>query len=535
MSDHKEKDTRQEREKETVAQWHGDALDSTAKLPLHKEARSEEQRHREEEDHKRRMHRIILWLIVGVVILFLLIFLLGYLPRHKRDKETRQQAQSEQNAKPVVEVIQVKNAPPASDLTVPGTTIPLTQANVYARSNGYLKKRYVDIGDHVRKGQVLAIIDAPDLDQQVDQARAALRQAQSQLAQQQSQLALTRVTWNRWKVLVAKGVFSRQDGDQRETDYNAQIANVAAAQRNVQSYEANLGRMIALQQFERVTAPFDGVITARNVDVGALISAAGSGGENTTSSPSAAGSPTQSGSTNTSGTSGNVNTAATPSTGGAQGGTLFSIAAVDRLRILVSVPESYASAVHVGQQAELHFQSFPKQTFYGPVTRTAGSIDLNTRTLLTEIQVDNRAGKLMAGAYVVVGFVDMHGGPEIDIPGDAVVVRGDKNQVALVQNGAIHLQPIDIGRDFGASVEVLNGLKPGDLLVTTVTDEVKEGVKVQTRPGKAPGINSNPTSGQHRDQSSSGPGQYGDQKQVNSNSSSGQQQKGGGNKNGGKQ
>ena len=537
MSEHKEKaEQKQQHENETVGQWHGDTLDSTAKLPLHKPTRSEEQRHQEEEEHKRKMHRILLWSIVGVALLFLLVFLLGYLPRHKRNKQTQQQSQSEKNAKPVVEVIQVKTAPPASTLTVPGTTIPLTQANVYARANGYLTKRYVDIGDHVHKGQVLAIIDAPDLDQQVDQARAALRQAQSQLAQQESQLALTRVTWDRWKVLVAKGVFSRQDGDQRETDYNAQIANVGAAQRNVQSYEANLGHVIALQQFERVTAPFDGVVTARNVDVGALISTQGSGGENTASAPSSAGSPTQSSSTNTSGTSGNANTSATPSTGGAQGGTLFSIAQDGRLRILVSVPESYSTAVHVGQQASLNFQSFPKQTFHGPVTRTAASIDLNTRTLLTEVQVDNKARKLLAGMYVVVSFQQMHGAPEIDIPGDAVVVRGDKNQVALVRNGAIHLQPIEIGRDFGASVEVLNGLKPGDLLVTTVTDEVKEGVNVQTRSGKVAGTNGSSAGGQKNDSSSGDAGQYGNQKQVDSKSgSSAQQQKGGDNKNGGKQ
>ena len=535
MSEPNNKDDgqKQGREGEILGQWHGDALDSTAKLPLHKETRDEEQRQRDAEEHKRKTRRILVWSIVGVVILFLLVFLIGYLPRHRRNKETKGGAQAEKNAEPVVEVMQVKNAAAAGDLVVPGTTIPLTQANVYARANGYLKRRYVDIGDHVRKGQVLAIIDAPDLDQQVDQARAALRQAQSQLAQQQSQLALTRVTWDRWKVLVAKGVFSRQDGDQRETDYNAQIANVAAAQRNVQSYEANLGRVIALQEFERVTAPFNGVITARNVDVGALISATGSGGQDTTSSPAAVGSPTQSGSTNTSGTSGNVNTSATPSTGGAQGGTLFSIADDDRLRILVSVPESYSTAVHVGQQAELHFQSLPKQTFYGPITRTAGSIDLNSRTLLTEVQVGNQARKLLAGMYVVVGFQRMHGSSEIDIPGDAVVVRDDKNQVALVRDGTVHLQPIEIGRDFGASVEVLNGLNPGDLLVTTVTDEVKEGVKVQIRTGNIPGTNNNPASGQHQDQSS-GPAQYGDQKQVDTKTGSAQQQKGGGNKNGGK-
>jgi multidrug efflux pump subunit AcrA (membrane-fusion protein) len=538
MSDDKEKKAgkNQEPENATLSQWHGDNLDSTTKLPLHKDTRNEEQRLQEEEERKHKMHRIVGWMIAGVVILFLLVFLLGYLPRHKRDQDTKKQAENQKNAVPVVEVIRVQNAPPANDLTVPGTTTPLTQANVYARSSGYLKKRYVDIGDRVHQGQLLAVIDAPDLDQQVDQARASLRQAQSQLAQQQSLLDLARVTWDRWKVLVAKGVFSRQDGDQRETDYNAQLSNVAAAQRNVQSFEANLGRLVSLQQYERVTAPFDGIITARNVDVGALISAQGSGGGDTSSSPASSGSPTQSGSTNTSGTTGNVNTSASPSTGGAQGGALFSIAQVNKLRILVSVPEVYSAAVRVGQKASLHFQSFPKLSFYGMVTRTAGSIDLNSRTLLTEVQVDNKDGRLLSGMYVVVNFVDMQGVPGITIPGDAVVVRADKNQVALVENGAVHMQPIDIGRDFGPSVEVLDGLKPGDILVTAVTDDVKDGAKVKASFAKTPGASGGATSGQQPNQPPGGPAQYGNQRQVDSGSGSAQQQKGGGDqKNGGKQ
>ncbi|WP_158793008.1 efflux RND transporter periplasmic adaptor subunit [Granulicella sp. L60] len=538
MSDPKDQQGEHSKEQEpvTLSQWHGDALDSTAKLPLHKETRSDEQKHEEEEAHKRKMHRIVIWTVIGAVILFLLVFLLGYLPRRHRDKQTEAQAESQKNAVPAVQVITLKNAPPANDLTVPGTTTPLTQANVYGRANGYLKRRYVDIGDRVHQGQLLAIIDAPDLDQQVDQARASLRQAQSQLAQQQSQLDLARVTWERWKVLVAKGVFSRQDGDQRETDFNAQLSNVAAAQRNVQSFEANLGHVVALQQFERVVAPFDGIITARNVDVGALISAQGSGGGDTSSSPASSGSPTQSGSTNTSGTTGNVNSAATPSTGGAQGGSLFSIAQINKLRILVSVPEGYSAAIHPGMRASLHFQSFPKESFYGLITRTAGSIDLNSRTLLTEVQVDNKDGRLLSGMYVVVNFMDLHGDPGITIPGDAVVVRNDKNQVALVRNDIVHLQPIDIGRDFGPSVEVLNGLKPGDMLITTVTDDVREGVKVQPREVQTAGSNTNSHSGQQRGQQPGGPAQYGDQKQADAQKSSAQQQKGGGDqKNGGKQ
>ncbi|WP_158944960.1 efflux RND transporter periplasmic adaptor subunit [Granulicella sp. S190] len=537
MSDQKEQQGgSKEPEKATISQWHGDAMDSTSKLPMHKDTRTEDDKRREEEKHKRKMHRLLWWFVIGLIVLLALVFLLGFLPRHKRNEETKKQAEAQKNAVPVVEVLQVKNAPPAGDLTVPGTTTPLTQANVYARANGYLKRRYVDIGDRVHQGQLLAVIDAPDLDQQVDQARASVRQAESQLAQQQAQLDLTRVTWDRWKVLVAKGVFSRQDGDQRQTDYNAALSNVAAAQRNVQSFQANLGRQLALQQFERVTSPFDGIITARNVDVGSLISAQGSGGGDTTSAPENMGSPTQAGSTNTSGTTGSASTAASPNTGGAQGGALFSVAQVNRLRILVSVPEGYSTAVKVGQQASLRLQSFPGQTFYGRVTRTSGSIDQNSRTLLTEVQVDNRDGRLLTGMYVIVSFVNMHGDPGITVPGDAIVVRADKNQVAVVRDDTIHMQPVEIGRDFGPSVEIVSGLKTGDVIATTVSDEVKEGVKIKTRQGKTPGENTNATSGQKQDQKPGVAAQYGNQEIVGSGEGGGQQQqKSGGNKGGGQQ
>ncbi len=172
------------------------------------------------------------------------------------------------------------------ELTVPGTTAPLTEAYLYARANGYLSKRYVDIGDHVKKGQLLALIDAPDLDEQVDQARQQLHQAEAQLVQQQAQLALAKVTWERWRVLVIKGVFSRQDGDQREANYNAQVAVVASEERNVESYRANLRRVVALQSYERITAPFDGVITQRNADVGALVGSSGAASAAPMNSPS---------------------------------------------------------------------------------------------------------------------------------------------------------------------------------------------------------------------------------------------------------
>ena len=431
--------------------------------------------------------RVLFFFVLAVVIVFLLVFFIGFLPRHSRNKEIDQKANAERNATPVVQVQQVKRAQNAGGLVVPGTTTPLIQADIYARSNGYVSRRLADIGDHVHKGQLIAVIDSPDLDQQVDQARQQVSQAESQLAQQKAQLALATVTVERYRVLVAKGVFSKQDGDQQETNYQAQVANVAAAERNVEAFRANLRRTIALQSYEHVTAPFDGVITARNFDVGALVSAAGSANGTGSGAPEGQTTGSAAGATNTSGTTGNAPTAASPSTGGSQGGALFSIANVQKLRILVSVPEGYAPSVFTGQHAKVFMQELPGQSFYGDVTRTAGSIDQNTRTLLTEVQVDNHAGKLLSGMYAVVTFDAIQGQGSILIPGDAIAIRKDQSVVALVVDGKVKMQPVDIGRDYGAATEIVGGLEEGDLLITEITDDVTDGAKVQTKTKPGPG------------------------------------------------
>lgn len=469
--------------------------------------------------------RILFFFILAVVIVFLLVFFVGYLPRHSRNKEIEQKADAQKNATPVVQVQQVKRAQNAGGLVVPGTTTPLVEAYVYARANGYITKRLVDIGDKVHKGQLLAIIDSPDLDQQVDQAREQVRQAESQLAQQKAQLALATVTVQRYRVLVAKGVFSRQDGDQRETDYQGQIANVAAAERNVEAFKANLRRTIALQQYERVTAPFDGVITQRNFDIGALVSAAGSANGSGSGAPQGQVTGSAAGATNTAGTSGNAPTAASPSTGGGQGGALFSVANVQRLRILVSVPEGYAPSVFTGQHAKVYMQELPNESFYGDVTRTASSIDQNTRTLLTEVQVDNRAGKLLSGMYAVVTFDAIQGPGSILIPGDAVAIRKDKSVVAVVADGKVHMQPVEIGRDYGPSIEIVGGIKEGDLIVTEITDDVADGVKVKTKSNAGPGENADAKGSINQAAPPGGPSAYGNQAITDQNMV-GQQAKG---------
>ena len=500
--------------------------------------------------HAPQNRKPLYWFLVAFAILFVIVLLVGGLPRLFRDRDTDKRAKQEKDAKPVVETATVQSSKNQAGLVVPGTTIPLTQAYVYARANGYLKKRFVDIGDHVRKNQLLAIIDAPDLDAQVAQAKEQVLQAERQLDQQKSQLALATVTVQRYRVLVTKGVFSRQDGDTQEANYASNVANVQAAQRNVEAYKANLDHQIALQSYEYVRAPFDGVVTERDVDEGALISASGaSSGAQSSPSPqgqtSTAGGTTQAGQTNNSGSSGSTNSAATSAQSPGQGGPLFGIAQIQRLRILVSVPEGYASAVHVGQKAPIAVQEYQGLPLFAEVTRTADSIDPNTRTMLTELQIDNSAGKLIAGMYAVVTFPPSSGvQAPIVISGDAIAIRHDQSMVATIVNGKVRFVPVTIGRDFGSETEILTGLKAGDVIVTDVTDDVVDNAAVQVHQSKsaeqqpqAPPLQNTPPGGstQYGNQGLTDQNMQGQQSQQNQKSQGKAQSSGKNNSSGSKQ
>ena len=415
---------------------------------------------------------LVLVFIAAVLVLFV-----GWLPRHKRTEEIDQEAKERSQALPRVDVLRVRLAPSTSELMIPGTTLAYTEAYIYARASGYVSRRLVDIGDRVHEGQLLATVDAPDLDKQVAQARSELAQSESNLVQMQAQLRLQAVNWERYKVLVAKGVFSRQDGDTQEANYRVAEANVRAAESTVQANRENLNRLVVLQGYEQVLAPFNGVITARNVDVGTLITAQGSGAP-VSSTPSNPSSTLAGAQGNNQGASGTLTSEASPATGGAQGGQMFGVASIDRLRILVSIPEAYSGIVRVRQRAELFFEESPNQKFEGKVTRTSSSIDQNSRTLLVEVQAMNRNGQLLPGMYVVVNFVDAKGHPPLLIPGASIVVRNAKTGVYKVENNIVHFQPIAIGRDYGNETEVTGGLNPGDVIATTITDVVRDGVKI---------------------------------------------------------
>ncbi len=392
----------------------------------------------------------------SMMLLAAALFLAGYLPRRQRDTALAEEAKQEAERLPVVAVVQVKRSPGTSELLLPGNTQAMTESPILARADGYLRRRLADIGDRVQAGQLLAEIEAPELDQQVMQAQAALQQAQAALGQAEAGLAQARaneqlaaVTASRWKLLEQRGVVSHQESDQQQANYkalsanvNASRAGVAASKQNIAAAEANLKRLLELQGYEKVRAPFSGVITLRNIDVGSLISA------------------------------GNT--------------VLFRIAQIEALRTFINVPQANAPMVHVGDRATLLFQEFPRREFAGRITRTSNSLDPNTRTLLAEVQVANAQHLLLPGMYTQVRIAAPRSDPPLLIPGDALVVRANGTKVALLQGGQkVHYQDVEVGRDYGTEMEILRGLQGGEFVIVNPTDDVREGARVKPTEYKA--------------------------------------------------
>jgi RND family efflux transporter MFP subunit len=368
-------------------------------------------------------------------------------------KETTQEL-----AIPAVSVIHPKLGAVKDEVVLPGNVQAFTDSPIYARSSGYLKQWNVDIGGHVKTGQVLAIIEAPELDQQVRQAKATIQQAQASLDQaianeQQGKAnqELARVTAERWRVLVLKGAVSKQENDQYQAQYQAQVANlnaleqaIAAAKSNLAAAEANLGRLQEMQGYEAVKAPFDGIVTARNVDVGALINA-GNGG------------PAQE---------------------------LFHLASTAKLRVYVSVPQANSRAAAPGLKCYLTLSEFPGRRFPGELVRTAGAIDPATRTLLTEVDVDNASGELRPGAYAEVHLVIPEGSRALILPVSALLFRSEGLRVGVIRAaGKAELVPIVLGKDYGNEVEVVSGLSDNDLVISDPPDSLTSGATVQVVKG----------------------------------------------------
>jgi multidrug efflux pump subunit AcrA (membrane-fusion protein) len=437
--------------------------------------------------HKRLIVTVLLVLLLGAALLA------GYLPRRATTRQLDRAAAVFRSTPPLVNAATVVRAPSQAEVSFPGNVTPITEAYVFARAAGYLKRRYVDIGDRVSASQLLAEIDAPDLDLLVTQAQASLSQAQGQLGQSEAtlqQLIATRdlalVTWQRYQVLTKTGAVSRQAGDNQQTAAKTSEANVDAGQKNlvaaqelVRASKAALDRLIALQNYEKVLAPFAGIVTARNVDVGALISATGS-----SQGPARA---------NSAGPSD------VPSSG-----EIFRVAQIDRLRVLVPLPQSEASGIQVGETATVTVDQLPSQVFHGRISRTSESLDAASRTLLTEVEVANSKGALLPGMYATVRFITERAVPPFLVPDAAVMVEANGTSLALLQplpsevrqkaesgrvdsavlarTRIVHFEKVKLGRDYGTTVEVLDGLHDGEFVVVDPGDAVKDGVLVQIAP-----------------------------------------------------
>jgi membrane fusion protein (multidrug efflux system) len=339
---------------------------------------------------------------------------------------------------PVVNVVTVARAEAASSLTLPGTVQPVHQAAIYARATGYVKKFSVDIGSTVRAGQLLGIIETPDLDQQLAQARAILQQ-------DQSLLALNHTEDQRWQQMVRDSVVTVEQYDEKRQAYQGSQSAVVADQ-------ANVDRLTALVGFERIVAPFDGVITSRNIDVGEFVTA--TGGQSAT----------------------------LPSGSSVAPSSLFGITQTDTMRVYLSVPEADAPSVHAGETAQIAVSELPNDTFTGRVVRTARAVDPTSRTLLTEVQVVNTTGRLVPGMYarVTVGF-DREA-PPLTVPASAVLFLPAGLTVAEIgPDHVVHRHVIDVGRDFGSYFEVLSGVHDGSILLDNPSDAVPNGTRVQWR------------------------------------------------------
>lgn len=393
----------------------------------------------------------VLWgLALFTVVVLVVAFFLGYVPMSSRETALAKETREESAALPIVNVSEARRSSGTSELVLPGSIQAITEAPLLARATGYLKTRAVDIGDNVKAGQLLAEIDAVEVEHQVmqaksqiNQARAGLEQANANLVAAKTNEEMAKVSSDRWNALLQRGAVARQDADSVRTQYEAQLANVQAmekavamAQSQLSGAEQNERRLEEVQSYQKVRAPFTGIITQRNVDTGALVN---------------------------------------------EGNTLlFRIAQIDKLRTYVNVPQSDAGGIHVGQTAKVTVANLQGKTFLGTVTRTANALDPATRTLLAEVQVANPDNQLLPGMYAQVNFTTPRAEPPIVIPGDTLVLRADGPQAAVVGQGdVIHFAKLQVGRDFGDRLEVLAGLAEGDRLVINPSDTVREGVKVK--------------------------------------------------------
>lgn len=390
-------------------------------------------------------------MMVGLALLVLLLG--GVITLIGRGSHERALAmETERETVPTVAVVHPLTEKPDVELLLPGSLLAYENSPIYARTSGYLVRWYRDIGSRVTEGELLATIDTPEVDQELNQSRAARQQILAQLD-------LARISAERWENLLKTDSVSAQEADQQTSGYKQAQANLAAA-------DANVRRLEQLEGFKKVYAPFSGVLTRRNVDPGALINAG-------------------------TGAAGNGGTA-----GGTNGPELFDIARIDPLRVYTSVPQAYAPFIKVGEETYITLQEFPGQKFKARVVRTADAIDLNTRTLLTEVDVPNKDGRLLPGSFGEVHFAVGSNVDKVTVPVNALLFRAQGPQVAVVgPDDKIQLRQISIGKDYGTTLEIVAGVSTGDQVVINPPDSLEAGQQVNVAaapPGETQGRPSQP-------------------------------------------
>jgi RND family efflux transporter MFP subunit len=364
----------------------------------------------------------------------ILIAAFGILQRRSHEAEVKQW--THEQAVPTVAVIAPKQGATTERLTLPGTVQAWYEAPIYARVNGYLKNWYFDYGAHVKKGDLLAEIDAPDLDAQLAALEAKLNSARATVKVREAEKQFAQTTYERWRDS-PKGVVSQQEQEAKEADFNSAVARVNMATAEVAADQGEVDRLQALESFKRITAPFDGVVTARETDIGALINA-GSGTSN--------------------------------------GPELFRVADIHQVRIYVQVPQQLSAGIRPGQTADLRLPQYPGKTFTATVATTSSAINLNARTLLVELHADNPDGQLQPGAYAQVNFKLPSNPDVVHVPTSALLFREQGMEVATVGPGdKIELKPVTLGRNLGTEVEVLTGLTLADRVVNSPPDSLAAG------------------------------------------------------------
>ncbi len=359
--------------------------------------------------------------VVAAIVAGVVIF--GISARHGSERTLEKETAA--SAIPSVNVIYPSASSLSSEIALPGNTQAFIDAPIYSRTSGYLKDWYFDIGAHVRKGQLMAVIETPELDQQLQVAQADLKSAQANLD-------LANTTSTRYQNLLKTNSVSKQETD-------VAVSDAAAKKAAVDASTANVRRLEQLQSFEKVYAPFDGIVTARNTDIGRLISA----GQNTTAQE------------------------------------LFHLAAIGKLRVYVAVPEAYSSAIKVGAKATLTLDEFPGRTFEGTIARNSNAIDQATRTLNVEVDVDNPKAELLPGAYVFVHFKVPEHSTGLMLPSNTLLFRSEGLRVGVVRDGHVQLVPVKISKDAGATVEIASGLTPDDPVILDPSDSLASGQEVQ--------------------------------------------------------